>query len=44
MPRDDGDAGVRAESVEVSAKTRACVCNVRQIGVGDVADRELVAL
>src|SRR5260370_16030100 len=37
MSADDGDAGVRAESVEVGATTRACVSDVRQIGVGDVA-------
>ncbi len=38
MPADDRDAGVRAESVEVGATARACVSDVRQIGVGDVAD------
>src|SRR5258708_16786009 len=39
MPADNGDAGVRAESVEVGATARACVSDVRQIGVGDVAFR-----
>src|SRR5258708_39553758 len=39
MPADDGDASVRAESVEVGATARACVSDVRQIGVGDVAGR-----
>src|SRR5260370_14218115 len=38
MPADDGDAGIRAESVEVGATARACVSDVRQIGVGAVAD------
>src|SRR5260370_7120266 len=39
MPADNGDAGVRAESVEVGATARACVSAVRQIGVRDVAAR-----
>src|SRR5260370_27312368 len=39
MTANDGDAGVRAESVEVGATARACVSDVRQIGVGDVAFR-----
>src|SRR5260370_4675852 len=39
MTANDGDAGVRAESGEVGATARACVSDVRQIGVGDVAFR-----
>ncbi len=39
MAADDGDAGIRAETVEVGATVRARVSHVRQIGVGDVANR-----
>src|SRR5260370_9330463 len=39
MPADDGDAGVRAESVEVGTTAPACVGAVRRIGVGDVGFR-----
>src|SRR5260370_23094538 len=39
MTANDGDASVRAGSVDGGATARACVSDVRQIGVGDVAVR-----